>query len=58
MLLSQDFKDFAAFVCPVITMIGVILTLVVTIHINKEVIMGVNDMEQHGGGCKAVPMLK
>ncbi len=57
MLLSQDFKDFAAFVCPVITMIGVIVTLIVTIQINKEVLMGVNDME-HRGGCKAVPMLK
>lgn len=57
MLLSQDFKDFATFVCPVITMIGVIVTLIVTIHINKEVVMGVNDME-HPGGCKAVPMLK
>ena len=57
MLLSQDFKDFATFVCPVITMIGVIVTLIVTIHINKEVVMGVNDMEHHGG-CKAVPILK
>lgn len=57
MLLSQDFKDFAAFICPVITMIGVIVTLIVTIQINKEVLMGVNEMNQHGGS-NAVPMLK
>jgi hypothetical protein len=57
MLLSQDFKDFAAFICPVITMIGVIVTLIVTIQINKEVLMGVNDMSHHGG-CKAASMPK
>ena len=45
MLLSQDFKDFARFICPVLTMIGVIVTLIVTIQINKEVLMGVKDMQ-------------
>ena len=57
MLLSQDFKDFAAFVCPVITMIGVIVTLIVTIQINKEILIGVNEMNQRGSS-KEVPMLK
>ena len=57
MLLSQDFKDFAAFICPVLTMIGVIVTLIVTVHINKELIMGVKDM-QHQEGCKNGNMLK
>ena len=48
MLLSQDFKDFASFICPVLTMIGVIVTLIVTIQINKEVLMGVKDMQPQG----------
>lgn len=56
MLLSQDFKDFASFICPVLTMIGVIATLIVTIHINREVFMGVKDM-QHQGICGDVPAL-
>jgi hypothetical protein len=57
MLLSQDFKDFASFICPVLTMIGVIVTLIVTIQINKEVLMGVKDMQQQGG-CGDVAALK
>ena len=57
MLLSQDFKDFAAFICPVLTMIGVIVTLIVTVHINKELIMGVKDI-QHQGGCGEIAALK
>ena len=39
MLLSNDFKEFATYVCPVITMIGVLLILVITIHINKDMLM-------------------
>ena len=57
MFLSQDFKDFASFICPVLTMIGVIVTLIVTIQINKEVLMGVKDM-QHQEDCKNGTMLK
>ena len=57
MLLSQDFKDFATFICPVLTMIGVIVTLIVTIQINKEVLMGVKDM-QHQGIHSDIPALK
>ncbi len=57
MILSQDFKDFAAFICPVLTMIGVIVTLIVTVHINKELIMGVKDI-QHQGGCGEIAVLK
>ena len=57
MLLSQDFKDFASFICPVLTMIGVIVTLIVTIQINKEVLMGVKDMQQQGG-CGDIAALK
>ena len=49
MLLSQDFKDFASFICPVLTMIGVIVTLIVTIQINKEVLMGVKDIQHQRG---------
>ena len=50
MLLSQDFKDFALYICPVLTMIGIIVTLIVTIHINKELLMGVKEMQHHGSG--------
>lgn len=57
MLLSQDFKDFASFICPVLTMIGVIVTLIVTIQINKEVLMGVKDM-QNQGHCGDISILK
>ena len=39
MYISEDLKSFAQFICPILTMIGVILTLVVTIHINREVLM-------------------
>ena len=49
MLLSQDFKDFALYICPVLTMIGIIVTLIVTIHINKELLMGVKEIQHHGG---------
>lgn len=56
MFLSQDFKDFASFICPVLTMIGVIVTLIVTIQINKEVLMGVKDI-QHQGMRGNIPAL-
>ena len=39
MQFSQEFKDFALYVCPILTMMAVILTLIVTIHINKEILM-------------------
>ena len=39
MYVSEDLKTFAQYLCPIITMIGVILTLVVTIHINREILM-------------------
>ena len=57
MLLSQDFKDFASFICPVLTMIGVIATLIVIIQINKEFLMGVKEM-QHQGMHGDIPALK
>ena len=57
MILSQDFKDFASFICPVLTMIGVIVTLIVTVQINREVLMGVKDMQGQRMN-EAVPALK
>ena len=57
MHLSQDFKDFASYICPILTMIGVIATLIVTIQINKEVLMGVKDMQPQRD-CSGVPALK
>ena len=39
MHVSEDLKTFAQFICPILTMIGVILTLVVTIHINRDILM-------------------
>ena len=44
MRLSQDLKDFALYICPILTMIGVIITLIVTVQINKDILMGVSEM--------------
>ena len=46
MTYSEGWKNFALYVCPVLIMIGVILTLLVTIQINKEVLFQTEEAEE------------
>lgn len=55
MKLSQDFKDFAAYIAPVLTMIGVIVTLIVTIQINKDVLIQNRSLRRKGMPVETPP---
>ena len=54
MHVSEDLKSFAQYICPILTMIGVILTLVVTIHINRDILMD-SVYGGHPAGCGGHP---
>ena len=52
MQFSEDFKSFSLYICPMITMIAVVLTLIIAIHINRDLLLdtliGPRRMDMHG----------